>query len=111
MNLALPYLVDTGYEESISFTTNRTLAYEVRDLYVREDCWTVPDNFNWPSSENFNGLAKTAVGDNDRNHSLLFPLNFIPWRYRSEKRKGLARAFKSKLRRIKHLARVPGQQN
>jgi LmbE family N-acetylglucosaminyl deacetylase len=105
MTLALPYLLETGHAESLCYPTNIALAHEVRALYVREDCWTVPDNFSWPAFENFNAIAAPEDADTGANHALLFPLNFIPWRHRIDDRKGFAQSVSRKLRRIKNFAR------
>jgi hypothetical protein len=82
MRLALPYLCKTGYPECLTLSTNVKLAHSVRELYIREDCWTVPENFSWAKSESFNSGILDTDGDGSVENSSLFPLNFIPWRYR-----------------------------
>ena len=105
IKLALPYLLETGYAESISYRTNIALAHAVRDLYIREDCWTVPDNFSWPAFECFNAISRPEAGETQSASALLFPLNFIPWRHRTDQRPGFARTLSKQLRRIKNLTR------
>ena len=101
MPLALPYLSKTGYRESTSIPTSIGIAHKARDLYIREDCWTVPDDFSWPEYENFN--SKTLADDDDgkSEKSYLFALNFIPWRYRAAGPRGLRQRISRNLRRIK----------
>lgn len=98
MKLALPYLCRTGYPLPVSAATNIDLAHRVRELYIREDCWTVPDDFIWPQLESFN--SKTAAGD-DAENSYLFALNFIPWRYRQPQQESLSQRVSRKLKRLR----------
>lgn len=101
MNLALPYISKTGYLEPISSPTNINLAHQVRDLYIRENCWTVPENFSWPKFESFN--SKTANNNSAENseNSLLFALNFIPWRYQATEPQSFSQRISKNFTRIK----------
>jgi LmbE family N-acetylglucosaminyl deacetylase len=97
IHLALPYISKTGYLESVSNSTDLNLAHQVRELYIKENCWTVPDNFSWPKFESFNSKNR----DNDAENSLLFVLNFIPWRYQVTGSKSLLQRLLKNLTRIK----------
>lgn len=40
--------------------TDRTLAYQVRDLYIRHGCWTWSKDYKWPDGERFLLMAGDA---------------------------------------------------
>ncbi len=101
MNLALPYIGRTGYPEPVSRPTNTILAHQVRDLYIRENCWTVPENFSWPGFESFNSKTANSTDAESSEKSHLFALNFIPWRYQPAKPKSFAKRIAKNLTRIK----------
>jgi hypothetical protein len=103
MKLALPYISRTGYLEPTSRPTNINFAHKVRDLYIKEDCWTVPENFSWPKFESFNSksLNNNDGGNSEKSH--LFALNFILWRYRETKPESYSQRVSKKLTKIKNL--------
>ncbi len=101
MSLALPYIGKTGYPEAVSGPTNAHLAHQVRDLYIKENCWTVPENFSWPGFESFNSkIAKNSDAESSEK-SYLFALNFVPWRYQAAKPKNFSKRIAKNLARIK----------
>ena len=97
IHLALPYISKTGYLEPVSNVTDLNLAHEVCELYIKENCWTVPDNFSWPKFESFNSKNR----DNGTGNSLLFALNFIPWRYQATESKSSLQRLLKNVTRIK----------
>jgi len=101
MKLALPYISRNGYLEPISRPTNINLAHQVRDLYIKEDCWTVPESFSWPKFESFNSKTVNSNDGENSEKSHLFALNFIPWRYRATKPKSFTQRISKNLTRIK----------
>ena len=103
MKLALPYISRTGYLEPISRPTNINLAHQVRDLYIKEDCWTVPENFSWPKIESFNSKSVNNNDGENSEKSHLFALNFIPWRYQATKPESYSQRVSKKLTKIKNL--------
>jgi hypothetical protein len=101
MQLALPYLCKAGYPESVTLSTNVKLAHRVRDLYIRENCWTVPGDFSWAKFESFNSNILETDGGGSVEKSYLFPLNFIPWRYRKPGPKNLSQRASRKLMKFR----------
>lgn len=71
--LAKQYLIEARYHEPLTFPTNRALAETISQLYIQEGVWTVPQSFQWFTSESFNRV------DVSSGRHYLFPLNFLPW--------------------------------
>jgi hypothetical protein len=111
MKLALPYLCRTGYSQAVSRPTNINLAHQVRDLYIKEDCWTVPESFSWPRFESFNGGTANDMGGENSEKSHLFALNFIPWRYRPTRSKSFSQRVSSEWSRIRKLTMGASRSN
>ena len=81
MKLAKPYLLYGKYPEPFSLPTNVGLAHQIRDLYMRENCWTAYRHLIWPEYESFNSLVSTHDSENSA-YRYLFMFNLLPGFYK-----------------------------
>lgn len=73
-NLMLRYV--SGFNsEYITLKTNKTLAYEIKDLYIKNKCWTWYDDWEWFNEESFMKDGIINIGNKSYGH--IFPLNMI----------------------------------
>ncbi len=60
--------------EYVTCVTNRALAYDIKEVYRRNKCWTWHDHWKWPKKESF---IKENPQAEARKHGRPFPTNFI----------------------------------
>jgi hypothetical protein len=100
VNLALKYLKGE-YDEPVSLPTNTDLAQKIQELYIKSDCWTVPEGFVWHKEEKFNYLPDKQIA-NKNNVNYPFSFNLLEWGYdpltRNISLRSIIRAFIFKLK-------------
>jgi LmbE family N-acetylglucosaminyl deacetylase len=59
----------------VTLPTNPALGAQLRDLYLRNNCWTWYGDHEWPQSESF--LCRPVSGPAGAHFGRIFPLNFV----------------------------------
>lgn len=57
--------------------TNTTLAGEIRDLYLRHQCWTWVADYEWPAQECFYLVEANSAEQNHAKSTASIPLNYL----------------------------------
>jgi LmbE family N-acetylglucosaminyl deacetylase len=71
------YYMHAGDLNHQTIGTNIPLAEQIRDIYLKENCWTAPNDHKWFETESFGSLN---LGNGESNARLnLFPINLLTW--------------------------------
>lgn len=73
------------------FETNQSLAQEITDLYIKSECWTFPNEYEWPAAECF--LHITQEDQSQTEATILTatpPLNYLAFGFQEAKLKSFA---------------------
>lgn len=77
-NLMLEYV--SGFDSDYTtLKTNKTIGKQVKDLYMKNNCWTWYDDWEWFSEESF--MEDKGFQSEKKDHGHIFPINNIKFNY------------------------------
>jgi len=72
--LMLDYFNKHNFQH-VTLQTNKKLAYTIKDLYKKNDCWTWYDDWEWLDEESF--MKDMTLEGKTKQHSRILPMNLI----------------------------------